>query len=188
MFNIINPELVVFNYDKLEDGDVFTYTPPYCFGYKAVYTVFKTGMYVHVTVTKIYKDQCEVEKYRIKENQKYYLDRYGNPVHYYKNSIQDYLIKNKKLPPYNVELVTLDQLKEELYQERVTPLISKLNDEIKEYSEIEKASVILKGEIIKNLRGGDEVLLEHDGGYGSSSYTIFITKEDEEEEKGIFEM
>lgn len=182
MFNIINPELVVFNYDKLEDGDVFTYTPPYCFGYKAVYTVFKTGMYVHVTVTKIYKDQCECEVERIKENQKYYLDRYGRIQSYYKNSIQEYLIKKGELPPYTVELVTLDQLKEELYEERVTPLISKLNDEIKEYTKLEQASIILKGEIIKNLQGGDEILLEHDGGYGNCSYTIFITKEEEEEE------
>lgn len=182
MFDIINPELVVFNYDKLEDGDVFTYTPPYCFGYKTVYTVFKTGMYVHVTVTKIYKDQCEVEKYRIKENQKYYLDRYGNPRHYRNNSIQEYLIKKGELPPYTVELVTLDQLKEELYQERVTPLISKLNDEIKEYTKVEQASILLKGELRENLQSGDEMLLKHDGGYGSSSYTIFIIKEEEEEE------
>lgn len=183
MFDIINPELVVFDYDKLEDGDVFTYTPPYCFGYKSVYTVFKTGMYMHVTVTKIYKDQCEVEKYRIKKNQKYYLDRYGNPIRYYSGSIQEYLIKKGELPPYTVELVTLDQLKEELYEERVTPLISKLGGVIKEYTKLEQASVFLKGEIIKNLQGGDEVLLEHDGGYGSSSYTIFITKEEEEEEE-----
>lgn len=182
MFDIINPELVVFSYDNLKDGDVFTYTPPYCFGYKAVYTAFKAGSYSHVTVTKIYKDQCEMEHCLIKENQQFYLDRYGNPISYCKGSIQEYLIKKGELPPYNVELVTLDQLKEELYQERVTPLISKLNDEIKEYSEIEQASVLLKGEIIKNLQGGDEVLLEHDGGYGSSSYTIFITKEEEEEE------
>lgn len=184
MFDIINPELVVFDYDKLEDGDVFTYTPPYCFGYKAVYTVFKTGMYVHVTVTKIYKDQCEVEQYRIKENQKYYLDRYGNPRHYRNNSIQEYLIKKNELPPDNIELVTLGQLKEELYQERVTPLISKLNDEIKEYTKVEQASILLKGELRENLQGGDEILLEHDSGYGNCSYTIFVTKEEEEE--GIF--
>lgn len=184
MFDIINPELVVFNFETLEDGDVFTYTPPYCFGYKAVYTVFKTGMYVHVTVTKIYKDQCEVEKYRIKENQKYYLDRYGNPRHYRNNSIQEYLIKKGELPPYNVELVTLDQLKEELYQERVTPLISKLGGIVKEYNKLEQVSTLLKGELRENLQGGDEILLEHDGGYGNCSYTIFITKEEEE---GIFE-
>lgn len=183
MFDIINPELVVFDFDKLEDGDVFTYTPPYCFGYKAVYTVFKTGMYMHVTVTKIYKNQCEVESYLVKENQKYYLDRYGRIQSYYKNSIQDYLIKKGELPPYTVELVTLDQLKEELYQERVTPLISKLNDEIKEYTKVEQASILLKGELRENLQSGDEVLLKHDGGYGSSSYTIFITKEEEEEEE-----
>ena len=186
MFNVINNELVTFNHGNLEDGDVFQYTPPYCFGYKYVYTVFKTGLYTHVTVTRIYKNQCEVESYLIKENQKYYLDRYGRIQSYYKNSIQDYLIKNKELPPDTVELVTLNQLKEELNQERVTPLISKLNDEIKEYSEIEQASVLLKGEITKNLQGGDEVLLEHDGGYGNCSYTIFIAKEEEEEE-GIFE-
>lgn len=182
MFNVINNELVTFSYDNLKDGDVFTYTPPYCFGYKAVYTVFKTGMYVHVTVTKIYKGQCEVESYSIKENQKYYLDRYGNPIRYYSGSIQEYLIKKGELPPYTVELVTLDQLKEELYEERVTPLISKLGGIVKEYNKLEQVSTLLKGELNGKLQEGDELLLKHDGGYGSSSYTIFITKEEEEEE------
>lgn len=182
MFDIINPELVVFDYDKLEDGDTFTYTPPYCFGYMAVYTVFKTGSYMHVIVTRIYKDSCEVKSYSIKEGRKYYLDRYGNPIRYYSGSIQEYLIKKGELPPYTVEMVTLEQLKEELYQERVTPLISKLNDEIKEYTKVEQASILLKGELRENLQSGDEMLLKYDGGYGSSSYTIFITKEEEEEE------
>lgn len=182
MFDIINPELVVFNYDKLEDGDTFTYTPPYCFGYMAVYTVFKTGSYMHVIVTRIYKDSCEVKSYSIKKGQKYYLNRYGEIKRYYRKSIQEYLIKKGELPPDTIEMVTLEQLKEKLNQERVIPLISKLNDEIKEYTKVEQASILLKGELSENLQSGDEMLLKHDGGYGSSSYTIFITKEEEEEE------
>lgn len=186
MIDIINTELVVFNYNKLEDGDVFTYTPPYCFGYKTVYTVFKTGMYMHVTVTKIYKDQCEVGSYLVKENQKYYLDRYGNPIRYCNSSIQEYLIKKGELPPDTIKLVTLNQLKEELHKENVAPLISRLGGIVKEYTKLEQVSTLLKGELNNDLQKGDELLLKYNGGYGNYSYAILVTKEEEEEE-GIFE-
>lgn len=182
MFNIINDELVTFSYDSLKNGDVFTYTPPFKYGYKHVYTVFKIGLYMHMTITSLNSECCEVKSYRIEKHPMYYLDRYGEIQRYYRKSIQDYLIGQKRLPPDTIELVTLNQLKEKLGEWHTTPIISKLNDEIKEYTKLEQASVLLKEEITKNLQGGDEVLLEHDGGYGSHSYTILITKEEEEEE------
>lgn len=185
MFNIINPELVVFDYDKLEDGDVFKYTPPFEYGSVHVYTIFKMGTHMYMTVTKLKSDYCETESYPIKKGQKYYLDRYGRIQSFCKNSIQGYLVGQKRLPPDTIEMITLEQLKERLSQHRATPLISKLNDEIKEYNKWEQVSTILKGELEKNLQGGDELLLKYDGGYGNYSYAILVIEEEEEE--SIFE-
>lgn len=183
MFNVINNELVTFSYDSLENGDTFKYTPPFKYGSVYVYTVFKMGSYMHMTLTSLNSECCEVKSYRIEKHPMYYLDRYGEIQRYYRKSIQDYLIEQKRLPPDTVKTTSLKQLKEELDQWRATPIISKLNDEIKEYTKLEQVSVLLKDELNKNLQDGDEVLLEYNGGYGNYSYTILIAKEEEDDEE-----
>lgn len=180
MFNVINNELVTFSYDSLENGDIFTYTPPFKYGYKHVYTVFKIGSYMHITITSLDRECCEVKSYRIEKHLTYYLDRYGRIQSYYKNSIQDYLIKNKRLPPDTIEVTTLKKLKEELNQGNVTPLITKLDGVIKEYSKMERISILLKDELNKQLIGGDEVLLEFNYGYGQNHHVLIISEEEED--------
>lgn len=188
MFNVINNELVTFSYDNLKDGDTFRYTPPFKHGSAYVYTVFKTTLYTYITIVKLLHEYCEVEKYRIEKYLTYYLDRYGRIQSYYKNSIQDYLIGQKRLPPDTIKTTSLKQLKEEMNQGNVTPLVTKLDDVIKEYTKLERVSVLLKDELNKQLIGGDEVLLEFNYGYGHYHQVLVISEDNEEEEKGIFEM
>ena len=188
MFNVINNELVTFSYDSLENGDTFKYTPPFKYGSVYVYTVFKMGSYMHMTLTSLNSECCEVKSYRIEKHPMYYLDRYGEIQRYYRKSIQDYLIEQKRLPPDTVKTTSLKQLKEELNQGNVTPLVTKLDDVIKEYTKLERVSVLLKDELNKQLIGGDEVLLEFNYGYGHYHQVLVISEDNEEEEKGIFEM
>ena len=180
MFNIINNELVTFNHGNLKDGDVFQYTPPFKYGYKHVYTVFKIGSYMHITITSLNSERCEVKSYRIEKHPMYYLNRYGEIQSYYKNSIQDYLIGQKRLPPDTIEVTTLKKLKEELNQRNVTPLVTKLDGVVKEYTKLEQASVLLKDELNKQLIGGDEVLLEFNYGYGRCHHVLIISEEEED--------
>lgn len=187
MFNVINDELITFDCNSLKDGDTFRYTPQFKYGSVYVYTVFKTTLYAYITLTKLLHEYCEVEKYRIEKHPMYYLNRYGEIQHYYRKSIQDYLIGQKRLPPDTIEVTTLEKLKEKLGEWKVTPLISKLGGVIKEYTKLEQASTLLKGELNRKLQKGDELLLKYNYGYGHYHQVLVISEDNEEEEESIFE-
>ena len=180
MFNVITDELVTFNHGNLENGDVFQYTPPCCQALH-IYNVFKMYDNVFMTVTKLTSERCDVESWSVKKHFMYYLDRYGYVRTYKKGSILDYMINQGELPPEAVCLVTLKELKEELNQENVVPLISKLNDEIKEYSEIEQASAFVKEELTKSLKHGSQLLLKYNYDDRVHSVVLWTKKEDDDE-------
>ena len=119
-----------------------------------------------------------------------------NKRHYRNNSIQEYLEGLGELPPDTIKVTTLEKLKEELDQENVTPLISKLGGVIKEYTGPEQEVILPNGELVKILKNrdkillelskilqdGDEILLECDYGCGHCDNVIFIVKEEKEKD------
>lgn len=175
MFNVVNDDVIIFNFETLENGDSFTIKKWRDLEYH--YNVFKNMWYAFIVITKIATFECEVEKFVI-DKYKYassifYIDSYGDIQSCEIGSIRHYLLKIGKLPTSDIQIVTLDQLKEITRNIHVKILMSKTNNSLISY----KNWTTQMSENLRNLlKPGDELLVDFEGKYGIKYRKLLLTK------------
>lgn len=175
MFKVVNDNVVIFNFETLENGDYFTMKKWRNFEYH--YNVFKNMWCAFVVITKIspLECACEVERFIIDKYipSIYYLDFYGDIQQCEIGSIRHYLLKIGKLPTDNIQIVTLDQLKETTRDIHTKIIMAKTNNSLISY----KNWTTQMSENLRNLlKPGDELLVDFEGKYGIKHRKLLLTK------------